>query len=296
MWTHLGALSAVRDPIRLESNDNTYYFKNADTSGPSLAGLLDFPNTKELGKWLESQTVRDLWNRYNNFRMQEFGGIAIRATPIGFWDSMDLRAKDDIRELSDWTMSSGRTFQHGHARSFRAQNPPLQYLDPANPSYRRPDDSRFLVKETHLSATAGGPTPLRQRQASDPLTDELLWEIEQQMDSTDDSLLGRIGPQTIGVNSASRIPFMKEIAKRVTVLQTGGNRLPTANQGLVELAGNAAGVAGQNPDQLADNAATLTLEETESFWQLQNAIGSLWSASVPTYDEAKTLFPWTNKR
>jgi hypothetical protein len=238
---------AQQDLIRLGPNDANYYFRDADTNGPSLAGLLGFPNTKELGRWLESQTVQDLWDRYNDFRIRGFGGIATKAIPIGLRDCMDHWAKDDIKELLrldnvEWDDVPARTrpllvtlwfsrrlvmtspevfskfvgFPEGMeniARGVRclrlmwdrkvkkmsvapSRNQPAssvpRYLDPANPSYRRPDGSKFLVEETHLSTTTDGPTPLRRRQVNDPLTNELLQEIELQMNSTDDSLLGSI--------------------------------------------------------------------------------------------------------
>ncbi|KAH0563365.1 hypothetical protein GP486_002072 [Trichoglossum hirsutum] len=217
-------------PIHLGPNDNNYYFKDADTSGPSLAGLLDFPNTRELRKWLESRAVQDLWKQYNDFRMRGFEGVEIgvygamrERGPYQGIGAVHLLRTDNVK----WEGISARTrpllvtlwyarrlvmtnpevfikfigFPEGTeniARGVRclrlmwdrkvknlsvapSKNQPAfsvpRYLDPANPSYRRPDGSRHIVEETHSPVSTDGPTPLKQRQADNQLTDELLLEI-----------------------------------------------------------------------------------------------------------------------
>ncbi|KAH0537479.1 hypothetical protein FGG08_005742 [Glutinoglossum americanum] len=108
-------------------------------------------------------------------------------------------------------------------------------------------------------------------------------EIEQGVDAGE-SLLSTTRSQTIGIYPASRAKFMQEIARKINVLRTGGNRSSANNQALVELAGNAGTVAKPTVDESGDDAAAATAD-------LQNAIASLSSARVPSCNEAEQLFP-----
>jgi len=89
-YIDMASLQLIRDIIRLGPNDECYYFKDAETSGPSLAGYLDFSNTKEMGRWLDSSAVRDVWLRYYELRMRGFGGLGTKATPISLREYMML--------------------------------------------------------------------------------------------------------------------------------------------------------------------------------------------------------------
>ncbi|KAI9764303.1 MAG: hypothetical protein M1839_005969, partial [Geoglossum umbratile] len=95
----MASVQPARDLIRLGPNDARYYYPDAETSAPILAGLLDFPNTKDLGKWLDTPAVQDLWQNYYWFRLAGFGELATKAVPIGIRDCMGLWSKDSNKEL-----------------------------------------------------------------------------------------------------------------------------------------------------------------------------------------------------
>ncbi|KAH0561999.1 hypothetical protein GP486_003293 [Trichoglossum hirsutum] len=147
---------------------------------------------------------------------------------------------------------------------------------------------------------------LPKRRPNNSLTDELLLEIERELERADESTLGTIQSETIGIDPAWRIQFMKEMAANVEVLQIGGLRQLAANANantnnahLVELAGNAVAVAAtatvtatvtatRTPTSQAGDdelTAALTLKETETA-----TFCSLSSTNTASYDEAKRLF------
>jgi SNF2-related domain len=324
--------------IRLRPNDNDYYFKVSDASAPSLAGLLEFSNTKDFGKWLESQDVQALWVPYHDFRRRGFGGIATKAVPLILRDCMDLWKKEDIRELLredvTWSeipmrtrpllvtlwyarrlvMSNPRVFSkfvgfpegtENIARAVRClrlmwdrgaknmevapqKNQPaigVQHFTIGN-APRKPDGTRFLVEKGNIPRSANGPAPLpRRRHHDNRVTDELLKEIEKGLCTSDDSLLGTIQSETIGLDPTTRIAFLKEIAAEVTLLRAGISNASVTRQELVEMAGNVGGIADLSEAE-GDTAET----ETENFWRLQTAIASLSCTNTSSYDDSRQVF------
>ncbi|KAI9764302.1 MAG: hypothetical protein M1839_005968 [Geoglossum umbratile] len=142
-----------------------------------------------------------------------------------------------------------------------------RYVDPDSPANGRQGGSRFLVNETRQNTPSDGPAPLRKkRRLNKSSIDEIIQEIEQGLETTDESTLGTIRSETIGIDPAWRLLFLREVAAKVKVLRAGGSIKQAANLHLVELAGNAAAVA------------------ESSF------MASLSSANIPAYDGSKALF------
>ncbi|KAI9766745.1 MAG: hypothetical protein M1840_006389 [Geoglossum simile] len=169
---------------------------------------------------------------------------------------------------------------------------PVQHYLAGSSTNRKPDGSRFLVEKAIVPTFANGPTPLpRRRRRNNRMTDELLKEIEQGMDCSDDSLLGTIQSETIGMNPIVRTAFLKEIAKNITILRTGASSATVPRQEFVEMAGNVSSITESNG---GESAALAALSETDNFWQLQTAITSLSCATLPSYDKAKQAFPTYN--
>ncbi|KAI9775006.1 MAG: hypothetical protein M1839_001606 [Geoglossum umbratile] len=342
----MASAQPARELIRLGPNDSTYYYREADTSAPILAGLLDFANTKDLGKWLDIPAVQELWRKYYQLRLVGFGGIATKAVPIGIRDCMILWSRDSNKELlrsedPEWntvpakhrpllvTLWYSRQLVRTNpdvfskfvgypegteniARGIRClrlmwdrkaknmsvapqKNQPAtivpRYMDPDLPANGCQDGSRLLVDETRQNTSFGGPVPLRKkRRLNKSSIDEIIWEIEQGLETTDESTLGTIRSETIGINPAWRLLFLREVAAKVRVLRAGGSSKQAANLHLVELDGNAAAVAESSVSVTTTDPATLALEETENFWRLQKSIASLSSANIPAYDDSKALF------
>ncbi|KAI9765197.1 MAG: hypothetical protein M1839_005604 [Geoglossum umbratile] len=95
----MASSQASRDPIRRGPDDDKYYFKDVKTTGPSLAGLLEFPNTKDMGKWLNSQADKDLWAPYSEFPLRGFGSLTSKAIPISLKECMLWWGLEDTRAL-----------------------------------------------------------------------------------------------------------------------------------------------------------------------------------------------------
>jgi hypothetical protein len=98
-----------------------------------------------------------------------------------------------------------------------------RYVDPDSPANGRQGGSRFLDDETRQNTPSDSPAPLRKkRRLNKSSIDEIIREIEQGLETTDESTLGTIRSETIGINPAWRLLFLREVAAKVRVLRAGG--------------------------------------------------------------------------
>ena len=55
-------------------NPNKYYFRDNEITAPVLVGLLGLADTRELGVWLDSRPVREVWKGYKGTGRGRCGG------------------------------------------------------------------------------------------------------------------------------------------------------------------------------------------------------------------------------